>query len=188
MVISDSRLQDSNSNNNNNSKSSKSSHACATQSWYRLNNEPVYDIEEVLLHDIEASQYDDMKFVVGGDSQMRCSGDEYAVKYCVVLVSTNGHGGRGYYKCIDIKGRVSRQQRLFKETYYAVKYALQFNPLLESVGYHIGEIHADLNPNPKYASSDMIASCIGYIRGMGFEGKCKPDSWASYGVADIKTK
>ena len=182
MVIRSNRPQDSNSNNNN-SKSSKSSHA-----WYRLNNEPVYDIEQVLLQDICASQYDDMKFVVGGDSQMRCSGDEYAVKYCVVVVCTTGHGGRGYYRCIDKKGRVSRQQRLFNETYYSVKYALEINPILESVGYQVDEIHADLNPNEQYKSSDMIQSCIGYIRGMGFVGKTKPDSWASYGVADIKTK
>ena len=170
----------SNSNQLNNSKDKEK----LSKLWYRLNNEAVYDIEETLLHDIGASKYDDMKFVVGGDSQMSCN----SVKYCVVLVCTTGHGGRGYYKVIHKRGRVSRQQRLFKETYYSVKYALQFNPILESVGYHISEIHTDLNPNPKYKSSDMIQSCIGYIRGMGFEGKTKPHSWASYGVADIKTK
>ena len=168
----------------NNSISNSNSRDRLSNMWYRLNNEPVYDIEEVLLHDIGASKYDEMKFVVGGDSQMSCN----SVKYCVVLVATTGHGGRGYYKVIHKKGRVSRQQRLFKETYYAVKYALEFNPILESVGYHIDEIHTDLNPNPKYKSSDMIQSCIGYIRGMGFVGRTKPHSWASYGVADIKTK
>lgn len=170
----------SSSNQLNNSKNKDKS----SKLWYRLNNEAIYDIGEVLLSDIGASAYNDMKFVVGGDSQMSCD----AVKYCVVLVCTTGHGGRGYYRVIHKKGRVSRQQRLFNETYYSVKYALQFNPILESVGYHISEIHTDLNPNPKYKSSDMIQSCIGYIRGMGFEGKTKPESWASYGVADIKTK
>ena len=119
-------------------------------------------------------------------------GIEYAedsVKYCVVLVmSSNGRGARGYYTTIVKKGRISRQQRLFKETYYSVKYALRFNPLLESIGYKVNEIHTDLNPDSQYPSSDMIQSCIGYIRGMGFVGKTKPESWASYGVADIKTK
>ena len=152
--------------------------------WKRLNNEPINDIEECLLADISVSPYGDMKFFIGGDSQMRCN----AVKYCVVLVATTGHGGRGYYTTIDKKGRISRQQRLFKETYYAVKYALRFNPILESIGYKINEIHTDLNPDSQYPSSDMIQSCIGYIRGMGFVGKTKPESWASYGVADIKTK
>lgn len=170
----------SSSNQLNNSKNKDKS----SKLWYRLNNEPIYDIGEVLLSDIGASAYNDMKFVVGGDSQMSCD----SVKYCVVVVCTTGHGGRGYYKVIHRRGRVSRQQRLFNETYYSVKYALEINPILESVGYHIDEIHTDLNPNPKYKSSDMIQSCIGYIRGMGFEGKTKPESWASYGVADIKTK
>ena len=160
--------------------------------WMRLNNAPINDINEQLLIDI--SEYNvnrsgvsprGLSFFIGGDSQMRCN----AVKYCVVLVmSSNGRGARGYYTTIVKKGRVSRQQRLFKETYYAVKYALRFNPLLESIGYKISEIHTDLNPDSQYPSSDMIASCIGYIRGMGFVGKCKPESWASYGVADIKTK
>ena len=103
-------------------------------------------------------------------------------------MNTEGKGARGYYTTIIKKGRISRQQRLFKETYYSVKYALKFNPILESIGYNISEIHTDLNPNTNYLSSDMITSCIGYIRGMGFVGKTNPESWASYGVADIKTK
>ncbi len=158
--------------------------------WMRLNNAPINDINEQLLIDI--SEYNELNassrglsFFIGGDSQYRCN----AVKYCVVLVmSTNGRGARGYYTTIVKRGRVSRQQRLFKETYYSVKYALRFNPILESIGYKINEIHTDLNPDSQYPSSDMIQSCIGYIRGMGFVGKTKPESWASYGVADIKTK
>ena len=43
----------SNSNQLNNSKDKDK----LSKLWYRLNNEPVYDIEEVLLHDIGASQY-----------------------------------------------------------------------------------------------------------------------------------
>ncbi len=153
--------------------------------WKRLSNEPIsYDIEEQLLRDISSCAYNDLKFYVGADSQMQYN----SIKYCVVLVMTTGHGGRGYYTTILKKGRVSMQQRLFRETYYAVKYALRFNPILESIGYEIAEIHTDLNPDSNYPSSVMIQSCIGYIQGMGFIGKTKPESWASYGVADIKTK
>ena len=153
--------------------------------WKRLTNEPITDIEEQLLIDISQSKHQDLKFYIGGDSQYRCN----SIKYCIVLVmNTEGKGARGYYTTIIKKGRISRQQRLFKETYYSVKYALKFNPILESIGYNISEIHTDLNPNTNYLSSYMITSCIGYIRGMGFVGKTKPESWASYGVADIKTK
>ena len=74
------------------------------------------------------------------------------------------------------------------ETFKAVKDALWLNPLLESIGYKVNEIHTDLNPNPKHPSYEMVHTCLGYIKGMGFEGKAKPHSWAASSVADYKTK
>ena len=96
-----------------------------------------------------------------------------------------GKGGRGYYKnTIPLETNLSLQQRLFMETFKSVKVALWLNPLLESIGYKVNEIHTDLNPNPNYASYEMVHTCLGYIRGMGFEGKVNPDSWAASSVAD----
>ena len=77
---------------------------------------------------------------------------------------------------------------MFQETYYAVKLATEINPLLESIGYKIEEIHTDLNPDPNYISSTMINQCLGYIKGMGFKGMTKPNSWAASSVADLKSK
>ena len=59
---------------------------------------------------------------------------------------------------------------------------------MESLGHRIEEIHTDLNPNKNYISSTMIQQCLGFIKGMGFKGTTKPDSWAASSVADIKTK
>ena len=85
-------------------------------------------------------------------------------------------------------GKVTTQQRLFQETYYAVDLATKINPLLESIGHNIKEIHTDLNPDPNYISSTMINQCLGYIHGMGFKGTTKPNSWAASSVADSKSK
>tara|TARA_B100000131_G_scaffold294920_1_gene311458 strand:+ start:139 stop:606 length:468 start_codon:yes stop_codon:yes gene_type:complete len=154
--------------------------------WKRLSGKSIsYTLEDTLLSDITNLTEDNLKFYIGCDSQFRRGKVVYGV---VLVVLREGKGGSGYYQRIHKRGRITTQQRLFQETYYAVKLATRINPLLESIGYKIEEIHTDLNPNPEYPSYQMIQQCLGFIKGMGFEGKVKPDSWAATSVADIKTK
>ena len=88
----------------------------------------------------------------------------------------------------DVSGKITTKQRLFQETYYAVRLATHINPLLEKINHKIEEIHSDLNPDPNYISSTMISQCLGYIQGMGFKGRIKPYSWAASSVADLKSR
>ena len=48
------------------------------------------------------------------------------------------------------------------------------------------EIHADINPDPRYDSNKALQSAVGYILGMGYEFKIKPDAWAASTAADRK--
>lgn len=155
--------------------------------WKRFTGERVEDLETTLLTDISNIQDDyNLSFYIGGDSMRRYDTTTYTIVFVMLM---EGRGGRGYYKNIKVKeSHITRRQRLFRETYDAVDAALFINPILESIGYNIKEIHTDLNPNPIHASNDMIKQCIGYITGMGFEGKIKPDSWVSYEVADRFSK
>ena len=153
--------------------------------WYRLNgNQLNKTLEDTVLEDVTKTDLP-LKFYIGADSQ-------YAYKkvvYSVVLVMLKeGQGGIGYYRRIFDKGVITTQQRLFQETYYAVDLAVKINPLLESIGRKIEEIHTDLNPDPNYLSSTMINQCLGYIKGMGFKGITKPNSWAASSVADLKSR
>lgn len=136
--------------------------------------------------DIDQTPYDNLEFYIGCDSHVK---SKY-INYIVVLVMTmDGHGARGYYKNIrDYNLKISTKQRLFQETYYAVEFATFINPILESAEYSIKEIHTDLNPDPKFPSHAMIQTCIGYIKGFGFNGQVKPKSWASFEAADRFTK
>ena len=154
--------------------------------WKRFNGDSVEDLSNTILTDITTAGTDNLEFYIGGDSQANL----YNVKFTVAIIMIKkGKGGRGYYKnTVPLETSLSLQQRLFMETFKAVKVALWLNPLLESIGYKVNEIHTDLNPNPNYASYEMVHTCLGYIRGMGFEGKAKPDSWAASSVADYKTK
>lgn len=155
--------------------------------WKRFTGEQITDLETTLLADIASIRDEyNLSFYIGGDSMKRYDTTTYTI---VLVMLMEGKGGRGYYKNIKVKDKyVSRQQRLFRETYDAVDSALFINPILESIGYNIKEIHTDLNPDPKYASNDMIKECIGYITGMGFNGIVKPNSWASMECADRMSK
>ena len=155
--------------------------------WKRFTGEQVTDIETTLLTDIASIRDEhNLSFYIGGDSMKRYDTTTYTIALVMLM---EGRGGRGYYKNIKVVDKhISRQQRLFKETYGAVEAALFINPILESIGYNIKEIHTDLNPDPKYGSNSMIKQCIGYITGMGFVGKTKPDSWVAYEVSDKFSK
>lgn len=153
--------------------------------WYRLNgNQLDFSLEETILSDISKTSKD-LKFYIGSDSH---TANKKTIFSVVLVILKKGKGGIGYYKRILENNSFTTHQRLFQETYYAVELATKINPLLESIGYKIEEIHTDLNPNPNFMSSSMINQCLGYIKGMGFIGKTKPNSWAASSVADLKSK
>lgn len=153
--------------------------------WKRISGEYVSNLEETLLVDISRIDTNDLKFYVGADSQY----SKGKIKYTVVLVVKKGNNGAlGYYKSTITDKHCSRNQRLFQETYMAVDLAVRVNPLLEQIGFKVDEVHSDLSPHKDNPSNDVVQTCLGYIRGFGFKGKIKPESWASYCVADYKTK
>jgi len=162
-----------------------SSDITKTSMWKRISGEYIPDLEETLLRDISRTDTNDLKFYVGADSQISNGRTRYTV---VLVVRKANKGAQGYYSSTATELHCSRNQRLFQETYMAVELAIRINPLLEQIGFKIDEVHSDLSPHPKNLSNQVVQTCLGYIQGFGFKGKIKPESWASYCVADLKTK
>jgi predicted RNase H-related nuclease YkuK (DUF458 family) len=46
------------------------------------------------------------------------------------------------------------------------------------------EVHADINQSPNFESNVALKEAMGYILGMGFEFKAKPDAFASSSCAN----
>jgi predicted RNase H-related nuclease YkuK (DUF458 family) len=46
------------------------------------------------------------------------------------------------------------------------------------------EVHADINTDPHFKSNEALKEAMGYILGMGFVFKAKPDAFASSSCAD----
>lgn len=111
----------------------------------------------------------------------------YADYYMVVAVHKNGcNGCKLFYERVTEKDysqdRKKPTYRLMQEAY---KLAELFGKIADVIdGYEV-EVHLDLNPNKKYASSAVIAQAIGYIRAScNVEPIVKPDSWCATHCAD----
>jgi predicted RNase H-related nuclease YkuK (DUF458 family) len=46
------------------------------------------------------------------------------------------------------------------------------------------EVHADINTNPSFKSNSALREAMGYILGMGFAFKAKPNAFASSSCAN----
>jgi predicted RNase H-related nuclease YkuK (DUF458 family) len=46
------------------------------------------------------------------------------------------------------------------------------------------EVHADINTSPQFKSNEALREAMGYILGMGFAFKAKPEAFASSSCAN----
>jgi len=137
----------------------------------------------------------DLEFLVGCDSQRK----KFKITYVTAIVihrkckiGGGGSGGRVFYKlenethlkCTFIQPKL----RLWNETQKSVEVALWLDEFLIDYALKVDCIHADLNADKKYLSNEVVGTCLGYIKGMGFNGSLKPNSWVASKVADRMTK
>lgn len=128
------------------------------------------------------------KIYIGVDSQaFRKNKDWYADYYMVVVIHKNGRNGcKLFYEKITEKDYSSSRKkpayRLMQEVYKAAELYAKIADIV--VDYEV-EIHLDLNPNKKYASSSVVSQAIGYIKAScNLTPLIKPDSWAASHAAD----
>jgi len=150
--------------------------------WRRFTGEAIDNLKDEIKKDIIENKKEELIFIIGADSVKRGSKISYVIALVILM---KGHGGKGYYRKIkEYNKYITKKQRLFREAYEAVNDALWINPILESLGHEIKEIHSDLNPDPHSGSYESIRECLGYISGHGFVGVIKPDGFVAYEVCD----
>lgn len=78
---------------------------------------------------------------------------------------------------------MSIKERMITEVSMSVEIAYHLCDLLDL--YHVElEVHADINTDPHFKSNEALKEAMGYILGMGFVFKAKPDAFASSYCAD----
>jgi hypothetical protein len=78
---------------------------------------------------------------------------------------------------------MSLRERMITEVSKSVEVAYALCDLLDKHEIEL-EVHADINTDPHFQSNTALKEAMGYILGMGFVFKAKPDAFASSACAD----
>jgi predicted RNase H-related nuclease YkuK (DUF458 family) len=137
-----------------------------------------------------------LKVSIGTDSQKASRGSyKFATVILIRTFEDLGGGivvGRGgkiisstYYNDFKAKNKELVNERMVFEVSKSVEVAYEIAPLLDLYEVPL-EIHADINPDPIHESNKALQQAIGYILGMGYGFKVKPDAYAASNAADHK--
>jgi predicted RNase H-related nuclease YkuK (DUF458 family) len=151
--------------------------------WRRLNGQR---IEQSLLQAVETTIQQELaagfklKVCIGTDSQV--VGDE--VHFATVIVFLREKRGGFMYISNERQVRsMTLKERMILEVGRSVEVAYQLCSLLDK--YQVAlEVHADINTDPHFESNTALKEAMGYILGMGFVFKAKPEAFASSSCAD----
>lgn len=163
--------------------------------WKRNDKVITESIVEYLekLFDEEKAKGYDLKVSVGTDSQKSSKGYKFATVILITTTENLGGGiivGRGgmivsstYHHEFKTRNKELVNERMVFEVGKSVEVAYEIAPLLDLYEIPL-EIHADINPDPKWESNKALQQAVGYILGMGYAFKVKPDAPAASNGAD----
>ena len=148
------------------------------QQWRKLNGErikqPIEDeVRAVLVREREAGH--ELKVCIGTDSQVKSKITEFAT---VIVFIRKGKGGFMYIHNEITKQKMSIKQRMLMEVGKSIEVAYALCNIFSRYSVDM-EVHADINTNPNFKSNDALKEAMGYIVGMGFAFKAKPEAFAS---------
>ena len=153
------------------------------QQWRKLNGEririPIEDeVRNVLMREKEIGH--EMKVCIGTDSQVKSHVTEFAT---VIVFIRKGKGGFMYIHNDATKQRMTIKQRMLMEVSKSIEVAYALCNVFSRYSVDI-EVHADINTNPSFKSNDALKEAMGYIVGMGFAFRAKPEAFASSNCAN----
>lgn len=151
--------------------------------WRRFNGqtieEPIADAVRATIERERAAGHQ-LKVCVGTDSQVRGKVVEFAT---VIVFLREQKGGFMYIANYKTRQKMSIRERMILEVGRSVEIAYALCNLLDEYNVAL-EVHADINTDPHFKSNTALKEAMGYILGMGFVFKAKPDAFASSACAD----
>lgn len=154
---------------------------CAT--WKRLNgaeiNKPLYlKVEEIIQQQRKLGHQ--LKVCIGTDSVKRGISVQFAT---VIVFLRKKKGGFMLIRRKHEQMEMSIKERMIKEVAMSVEVAYELCSIFDKYDVEM-EVHADINTDPHFRSNVALKEAMGYILGMGFQFKAKPDAFASSSCAD----
>jgi hypothetical protein len=136
------------------------------------------EVRSVIVREKEAGHQ--LKVCIGTDSQVKGKETEFAT---VIVFIRKGRGGFMYIHNETTTMKMSIKQRMLTEVAKSIEVAYSLCNLFSLYGVDM-EVHADINTNPAFKSNDALKEAMGYILGMGFAFRAKPDAFASSSCAN----
>ena len=151
--------------------------------WRKFNGEtldlPIYQsVENAIKREIAAGYK--LKVCIGTDSQVKGHETEFAT---VIVFLREGHGGFMFIHNERTTQQYSIKERMLVEVAKSIEIAYELCNLFTLYNIDM-EVHADINTNPHFKSNDALREAMGYILGMGFAFKAKPEAFASSSCAN----
>jgi hypothetical protein len=121
-----------------------------------------------------------LKVCIGTDSQVYSSETEFAT---VIVFLREKHGGFMFINNERRTQQYSIKERMLVEVAMSIEIAYELCDLFNKYDVDM-EVHADINTNPHFRSNEALREAMGYILGMGFAFKAKPEAFASSSCAN----
>ena len=151
--------------------------------WRKFNGEPISNsIKEQVRKTIESeiSNNQELKVYIGTDSVEKNDIIEFAT---VIVFVRKKNGGFMFVNNDKLHKQIHVKERMLLEVSKSIEIAYELCDLF--IEYNIEmEVHADINTNPQFKSNEALKDAMGYITGMGFNFKAKPEAFASSCCAD----
>jgi uncharacterized protein len=151
--------------------------------WRKFTGEaiqlPIKDaVEQAIERETKAGNK--LKVCIGTDSQVKGSETEFAT---VIVFLREGRGGFMFIHNEKTTKRYSIKERMLVEVAKSIEIAYELCDLFNLYDVDM-EVHADINTNPTFKSNEALREAMGYILGMGFAFKAKPEAFASSSCAN----
>ncbi len=151
--------------------------------WRKFSGEPIelpiYEAVETVIRRERANGFR-LKVCIGTDSQVKGQETEFAT---VIVFLREGHGGFMFIHNERTRHQYSIKERMLVEVAKSIEIAYELCNLFTLHDVDM-EVHADINTNPNFKSNDALREAMGYILGMGFAFKAKPEAFASSSCAN----
>ncbi len=151
--------------------------------WRKFSGEPLAlpvkkAVEDAIVRETNAGFK--LKVCIGTDSQVRFGETEFAT---VIVFLREKHGGFMFISNEKTTQPYTIKERMLVEVAHSIEIAYELCDLFNKFDVDM-EVHADINTNPQFKSNEALKEAMGYILGMGYAFKAKPDAFASSCCAD----
>lgn len=151
--------------------------------WRTFSGEPLKTpvkkaVEKAIVRETSAGYK--LKVCIGTDSQVRGGETEFAT---VIVFIREKHGGFMFIHNDKTTKKFSIKERMLVEVAKSIEIAYELCDLFNKYDIDM-EVHADINTNPQFKSNEALKEAMGYILGMGFAFKAKPEAFASSSCAN----